>query len=135
VSREKRGYDIKSRVPGTADQPSRARFIEVKGRIKRAETVTVTKNEILTALNKPKNFVLTLVQVSESTDFPEGNAFKVSTTKGSYNVGNNGCVVRYVLKPFQKEPDFGVTSVNYGWNELYSKGEDIFLPPRTTKLL
>jgi hypothetical protein len=50
ISREKRGYDIESQVPGTG----RLRFIEVKGRIVGAQTVTVTKNEILTALNKPE---------------------------------------------------------------------------------
>jgi superfamily II DNA or RNA helicase len=123
VSREKCGYDIESRVPGTADQPSRVRFIEVKGRIEGAETVTVTKNEILTALNKPENFVLALVQVP-SADFPEGDAFKVASTKGAYNVGDNGCVVRYVLNPFQKEPDFKADSVNYNWKELWSQGRE-----------
>jgi superfamily II DNA/RNA helicase len=124
VSREKCGYDIESRVPGTGEQPGRMRFIEVKGRIKGAETVTVTKNEILTALNKPENFVLALVQVPESEEFPEGDAFKVPTPKGTYNVGENGCVVRYVLNPFQKEPDFKADSVNYNWKELWSQGKE-----------
>jgi len=124
VSREKCGYDIESRVIGTADQPSRVRFIEVKGRIEGAETVTVTKNEILTALNKPENFVLALVQVPESADFSEGDAFKVSTPKGTYNTGDNGCVVRYVLNPFQKEPDFKADSVNYNWKELWNQGRN-----------
>jgi superfamily II DNA or RNA helicase len=124
VSHEKCGYDIESRVPGTADQPSRVRFVEVKGRIKGAETVTVTKNEILTALNKPENFVLALVQVPESAEFPEGDAFKVSTTKGSYNVGDRGCVVRYVTDPFQKEPDFKSDSVNYNWKKLWEQGRE-----------
>ncbi len=98
------------------------RFIEVKGRIESAETVTVTKNEILTALNKPKDFILALVQVPKSEEFSEGDAFKVSASKGKYNVGNDGCVVHYVRHPFQKEPDFGVTSVNYSWKELWQKG-------------
>jgi len=124
VSRAKCGYDIESRVTATADQLSRVLFIEVKGRIKGAETVTVTKNEILTALNKPENFVLALVQVPESVEFPEGDAFKVSTTKGSYNVEDNGCVVRYVLNPFQKEPDFKADSVNYNWKELWGQGRE-----------
>ena len=124
VSREKCGYDIESRVTGTADQPGRVRFIEVKGRIEGAETVTVTKNEILTALNKPENFVLALVQVPESEDFPEGDAFKVSTTKGTYNVGDRGCVVRYVFNPFEKEPDFKSDSVNYNWKKLWEQGRE-----------
>ena len=39
---EKLGYDIESAIPGTG----RLRFIEVKGRVAGADTVTVTKNEI-----------------------------------------------------------------------------------------
>ena len=124
VSGEKCGYDIESRVPGTAEQPGRVRFIEVKGRIQGAETVTVTKNEILTALNKPENFVLALVQVPEAEDFPEGDAFRVATTKSSYNVGDRGCVVRYVLNPFEKEPDFKSDSVNYNWKKLWEQGRN-----------
>ncbi len=30
---------------------------------------------------------------------------------------------RYIHKPLQREPDFGVTSVNYDIEELLSKGE------------
>ena len=56
VSALKCGYDIESKVPGTG----RLRFIEVKGRAAGAETVTVTKNEILTGLNKPDEFLLSL---------------------------------------------------------------------------
>ena len=40
---EKLGYDIESRVPGTG----KLRFLEVKGRVSGAATITVTKNEIL----------------------------------------------------------------------------------------
>ena len=46
---EKLGYDVESRVPATGT----LRFIEVKGRRSDAETVTVTRNEILYSLNKP----------------------------------------------------------------------------------
>jgi len=49
VAADKLGYDVESQVPGTG----KLRFIEVKGRAMGAETVTLTKNEILTALNKP----------------------------------------------------------------------------------
>ena len=52
VETEKLGYDVESRVPGTG----RLRFIEVKGRVAGASTVTVTKNEILTSLNKPEDY-------------------------------------------------------------------------------
>ena len=75
---------------------------EVKGRIEGADTVTVTKNEILTALNKPEDHILALLQVAKTED----------------QVRDNSCEVRYLQNPYYKEPDFGVTSVNYNWKEL-----------------
>src|SRR5207302_172911 len=95
VSTDKCGYDIESRIPGTG----KLRFIEVKGRVKDSTTVTITKNEILTALNKPEDFILAIVEV-------DGNA---TTT-------------HYIAKPFQLEPDFGATSVNYDLEKLRNKG-------------
>ena len=32
--------------------------------------------------------------------------------------------VLYVRRPFQKEPDFGVTSVNYDLKELLARAEE-----------
>lgn len=100
VSADKCGYDIESRIPGT----NLLRFIEVKGRIRGASTVTVTKNEIITALNKPDSYILALVAVSDSAE-----------------LSLNNCTVRYVERPFQQKPDFAVTSVNYSWSELWSR--------------
>jgi|GEM_PF-2833625 len=57
--------------------------------------VTVTKNEILFALNKPDNFILALVRVPNAEGFAEGNVFKVSEKKGSYLVESEGWVVQY----------------------------------------
>ncbi len=91
------GYDIESSDPRTG----RLRFIEVKGRVSGAETITVTRNEILTALNKPDDYILAIVE------FLEGG----------------GHHVHYVRRPFQREPDFGVTSVNYNLGELLIKAE------------
>ena len=76
-------------------------FIEVKGRAAGATTATITKNEILTALNKPHDFILAIVVV-------DGEVAKKPV---------------YVRQPFQKEPDFGVTSVNYELRELLRRGE------------
>jgi hypothetical protein len=78
---EKLGYDIESAIPGTG----RLRFIEVKGRVAGADTVTVTKNEILYSLNKPDNFILAMV------------AFGAD---GSHDV-------RYLRRPFHEK---GVTT-------------------------
>ena len=94
---EKLGYDIESRVPGTGG----LRFIEVKGRVSGAATITVTRNEILYSLNKPDDFILGIVE------FLEGDAHRV----------------HYVREPFRREPDFGVTSVNYDFAELLSRAE------------
>jgi len=102
VSADKCGYDIESRIPGT----NRLRFIEVKGRIRGASTVTVTKNEIIAALNKPDSYILALVEVSDSAQ-----------------LSLNNCTVRYVERPFQQKPDFAVTSVNYSWSELWYRGQ------------
>ena len=55
---EKLGYDIESRDPRTG----RLRFLEVKGRVTGAATITVTKNEILYSLNKPEDFILAIVE-------------------------------------------------------------------------
>lgn len=93
---ERLGYDIESRIPGTG----KLRFLEVKGRVSGAPTVTVTKNEILYSLNKPDDFILAIVE------FDNGNER-----------------VHYVRRPFQREPDFGVTSVNYDFAELLARGE------------
>ena len=95
---ERLGYDIESRDPRTG----RLRFIEVKGRVGGAPTVTVTRNEIITALNKPEDFILALVE------FLEDGAHRV----------------RYLRRPFQREPDFGVTSVNYDFSALLARAEE-----------
>ena len=60
VSSEKRGYDIVSFDP-TAEHN---RFIEVKGRAQGSETVTITRNEIVTSLNEPEKYILAIVEVA-----------------------------------------------------------------------
>jgi len=97
---EKLGYDIESRVPGTG----KLRFVEVKGRVSGAQTITVTRNEILYSLNKPDDFILAIVE------FIDGDSHHA----------------HYLRQPFQREPDFGVTSVNYDFAELLARAE----PPR-----
>jgi superfamily II DNA or RNA helicase len=120
VSSQKCGYDIESRIPETGQ----LRFIEVKGRIADAATVTVTKNEIITALNQPDDFILALVQVPKSEEFTEGDVWKVKASQGTYKVREHDRVIRYLRRPFHKEPDFAVTSVNYNWRELWQQGTE-----------
>jgi superfamily II DNA or RNA helicase len=118
VSADNCGYDIESPIPGTG----KLRFIEVKGRIAGADTVTVTKNEILTALNKPEDYILALVQVPHSQEFIPGDVSLVKPAQSSYQLKDHGCMIRYIQRPFQKEPDFDVTSVNYNWRKLWERG-------------
>jgi SNF2 family DNA or RNA helicase len=92
VSAENRGYDVESKDGG-----GQLRFVEVKGRVQGATTVTVTKNEILTCLNTPDRFWLAVVEVRNGVE-PEP---------------------RYLQAPFQKEPDFAATSVHYSLKELF----------------
>ena len=128
VSDKKCGYDIESQIP--IPETEHLRFIEVKGRIAGATTVTVTKNEVLTALNKPDNFLLALVSVP-AADFPEGDVFRVKKSGENYGTDLAGCEVRYVRSrrdplrgaPFEKEPDWGACSVNYDWQPLWERGE------------
>ncbi len=91
------GYDIESKDPNT----NQLLFIEVKGKSSEAPTVTISKTQIFTAFNKPDSFILAIVEV-------DGDTVKEP---------------RYIREPFQKEPDFGVTSVNYNLNKLLPRAE------------
>jgi superfamily II DNA or RNA helicase len=105
VSAAKVGYDVESLIPpdlhGTDCES--LRFIEVKGRAKGATTITVSKNEILTAFNKPDEYILAIVEVDGPT----------TTTI-------------YLKKPFRERLDFAATSVNYDIADL-TAGSEILL--------
>jgi superfamily II DNA or RNA helicase len=96
VSAEKCGWDVTSITPLGA-----TRHIEVKGRHAEAETVTVTANEILEALNQGDKFLLAIVLV-------EG-----ATLNGPH----------YVRTPFTKEPEGSVVSVNYALKDLLARAK------------
>jgi hypothetical protein len=98
VSADNEGYDILSRDPRGAGQ----RFVEVKGRRAGAETITVTFNEIMKALNVPEQYILAIVEVEDGQARPP----------------------RYVRRPFAKEPDGHATSVNYNIGELLRMSEE-----------
>lgn len=57
-----KGFDLRSRDP----KQGHSWFIEVKVRVEGADTVTLTKNELLTALNKAESHILALVTVVDS---------------------------------------------------------------------
>lgn len=106
VSAEKCGYDVESFVPvlkRTQANGNALRFIEVKGRQKGAETVTVSKNEILTALNRPEEFILAIVEVDE---------------EATHTI--------YLQQPFKNPPDFTATSINYDIRDLIKESRILF---------
>lgn len=102
VSAENVGYDIESVIPFERRHGGPClRFIEVKGRQKGSTTVTVTRNEILTALNKPEEYILAIVEVDGVIP---------------------GRPV-YIRKPFRSAPDMGACSVNYEIMDLIRNGQ------------
>ncbi len=102
VSASKCGYDVESFIPAQLRTEATAslRFLEVKGRAAGADTVTVTKNEILTALNTPENFILALVEVD----------------------GSHTRTI-YLKKPFRKAPEDSSCAVVYNLAELRAGAE------------
>ena len=98
MARNNPGFDVRSRDPVTGE----IWFIEVKGRVRGAPTVTVTKNEILTGLNKLDRFLLALVAV-------DGDETEL----------------RYVTRPFKGTEDvyFDAASVNFEWDKLWERGQ------------
>ncbi|MDB5306883.1 MAG: helicase domain protein [Gemmataceae bacterium] len=102
VSAEKCGWDVSSYPPPVNGVQPDPRHIEVKGRVKGATTITVTRNEILYAVNQGKKFVLAIVFVDPD-----------DTTTAPH----------YLLNPFQREPDWGAASVNYSIADLLKRAE------------
>jgi len=101
VSAQKCGWDITAYPPVADGRQPDARHIEVKGRVKGASTVTVTRNEILYALNQADKFLLAIALVGED-----------DSVDGPY----------YLRNPFDAEPGWGVASVNYDLPSLLAKG-------------
>jgi superfamily II DNA or RNA helicase len=104
VSAQKCGWDLTSYAPAVGDKLPDARHIEVKGRVKGATTVTVTKNEIFESWNQGVKYQLAIVLVGEddSIDGPH-----------------------YVPHPFKEEPGWGVSSVNYELKALLERAQGI----------
>jgi hypothetical protein len=102
VSAQKCGWDITAYPPAPEGKQSVVRHIEVKGRVKGAGTVTVTRNEILYALNQSEKFVLAIVLVGEN-----------DAIEGPF----------YLRNPFTTEPGWGVSSINYDLGELLKRAE------------
>ncbi|MEO7300515.1 MAG: helicase-related protein [Verrucomicrobiota bacterium] len=100
VSAQKCGWDITSYPPAVDGKQPDARHIEVKGRVKGAATVTITRNEMLYALNQADKFLLAIVLVDEA-----------DAVEGPF----------YIRNPFDTEPGWGVSSVNFDLNALLER--------------
>jgi SNF2 family DNA or RNA helicase len=97
MPRNNPGFDVRSLT-----RDGHVRFLEVKGRIEGAETVSITRNEILTGLNSPR-WILALAEVAAD-----------GTTE-----------VRYLHHPFRGQLDdlgFQETSRTFEWAPLWDAG-------------
>lgn len=101
VSAENCGWDLTSIRLSPDGQILGEWHIEVKGRAKGQNTITVSKNEILYALNQGNKFLLAIVIV-------DGDAYE-----GPY----------YIRHPFSQEPDWAEVSKNLDLNALIRRAE------------
>lgn len=100
VSADKCGWDITARLPARPDGSlPDDRHIEVKGRAKGADAITVTRNEVFTAYNQGDKFLLAIVLVDGEQ------------TEGPY----------YIRNPFPREPDPDAVSVDYALEALLAR--------------
>lgn len=101
VSAAKCGWDLTSYPPAADGKQPDPRHIEVKGRIKGASTITVTRNEMLYAFNQGEKFVLAIALVDQdAVDGPH-----------------------YIRNPFDREPGWGIASINYNLGDLLARAE------------
>lgn len=98
VSVQKVGYDIASHDP----RSGHLRFIEVKGRIDGADSVMITRQEVITSLHEPEKFILAIVSVTA------GFAHEP----------------RYVRGPLvEREPSFLETAIQFDLRRLLERAE------------
>lgn len=98
VSAQKIGYDIMSHDP----RSGHLRFIEVKGRIDGADSVMVTRQEVITSLHEPEKFILAIVSVSAGFAHAP----------------------RYVRGPLvEREPSFLETAIQFDLRRLLERAE------------
>jgi hypothetical protein len=84
-------------------EPRQGAFTVHRGRgwVSGGETITVMRNEVLTSPNNPEDYILAIVEFVD---------------------GARHCV-HYVRRPFRREPDSVVRSVNYTLAHLLAQGK------------
>lgn len=102
VSALKCGWDVTSRLLDEQGNIAEERHLEVKGRAQGQTTITVTRNEVLYALNQKETFHLMIVLVA-----PDG------TFEGPFDAGN----------PFETEPGWAEVSQNLDLAALLRRAE------------
>jgi len=96
VSAQKVGYDIASHDP----KSGHLRFIEVKGRVDGADSVMITRQEVITSLHEPDKFILAIVSVT----------------------GGSAHAPRYVRGPLvEREPSFLETAIQFDLPRLLER--------------
>jgi len=98
ISFQKIGYDIASFNPVSGH----LRFIEVKGRVDSADTVMITRQELITSLHEPDKFILAIVLISE------GIAQEPRYLRGSI---------------IEREPSFLETAIQFDLKRLLERSE------------
>jgi superfamily II DNA or RNA helicase len=102
VSAQKCGWDLSSYPPLVEGKQPSVCHIEVKGRVKGASTVTVTRNEMLYALNQADKFHLAIVLIGED-----------DSIEGPY----------YLQNPFDTEPSWAEHSRNLALAPLLERAK------------
>ena len=98
VSAQKIGYDIASHDPKSGHM----RFIEVKGRVDGADSVMITRQEVITSLHEPEKFILAIVSVT----------------------GGFAHAPRYVRGPLvEREPSFLETAIQFDLRRLMERAQ------------
>ena len=112
VSAANCGYDVLSRLASPLPGPDAPcqRFIEVKGYRSGRDEVTVSRNELLCALNNKQTFVLALCEVGED-----------------YRAKS----LTYLANPFEHEPDATSSSVTFDIARLRAHAREIPIQPNT----
>ena len=92
------GYDVESYDPKTGHM----RFIEVKGRVDTADSVMITRQEIITSMHEPEKFILAIVQVAD------GVAYAPRYVRGALDI---------------REPPFDQNAIQFHIKRLLDRAE------------
>ena len=102
VSGQKCGWDLTSYPSPVGGKPVEVRHIEVKGRVKGAPTITVTRNEMIYAMNQADKFHLAIVLVDDD-----------GSVEGPH----------FVRNPFDAEPAWGISAITFEIKALLARAQ------------